>query len=703
MSLKYEVTDMNPLPLQVEPVLELTDDEIFRVANCVRGLVIDAIEASQSGHPGAPLGLADIASVLFWDVMRYQPHHPDWCSRDRLVLSNGHASMLLYACLHMAGYDISLEDLKRFRQIGSKAAGHPEYGVCPGVETTTGPLGQGFANAVGMALAQRILASRFPPDERGFSPATGRVFVICSDGDLMEGISSEALQLAGAWELGNLVAIYDKNGVTIDGRTDLSWIEDVRARFSANGWRVFEVNGHDISDMRRLFASVGLMADDCQNRCPSLVIASTVIGFGNPSRAGSHRAHHGSFGSKECAETKRALGLDPSQSFEIPLSIDSLLEQMKLDKERQFDAWSEEYESWRARNHDAAECWDGLHCKSPNQPPLSLSGSHEQKTNRFGYPPSIADFCGETITSMAKTNGRLIGGSADLSMSSSSSIVGGEFLRDELGLHYAQARNIHFGVREHAAAAIINGLTLHGAFQGYFSTFLAFSDYCRPAIRMAALMKLPSIFYFTHDSVLLGPDGPTHQPIEHLWSLRLIPNVKVVRPADAMETSVAWEVATKDTGGPTIIAATTKPLPPIERQPHFDPQHIRRGGYVLVENHLARVSLCATGSEVSLAIEVMKDLHELGIESRVVSLPCLELFQSQSTQYRQQVLRDGRGIPVVIIEAGVTLPWYRFLCHGDLAIGIDEFGVSASWADVAPRFGLTSKQIIVRLRDHFGY
>jgi transketolase len=680
----------------------LTTPELAQVASTIRGMAMDMVATAANGHAGAPLGLADVASVMFFDVLRFDPVDPTWHARDRFILSNGHASALLYACLHLAGYRISLDDLRRFRQLNSVTAGHPEFGLCPGVEVTTGPLGQGFATAVGIAMAQRLLAGRFPSDASGFTPATGRTFVICSDGDLMEGVSSESLQLAGAWGLGNLVAIYDSNGVTIDGCTSNSWVEDVAAKFQANQWRVLDVFGNDLTAIRSLLNEVATYADVSENCRPTLVIANTTIAFGSPKRAGSHTAHWGPLDPEEDRQARIAFGLPDDSSFYISESLSELLQARAQQQTKRAKQWQEGLAMWRQRNPVFSENWDA-HFEPPQFSPEQQRELIVRITQAEGEVRSINEHCGNALNVIAEYNVRLVGGSADLAGSTSSPIRSAPFVRDETGMDFSSARNIHLGVREHAGAAIANGLTLHRGFQGFLSSFLAFSDYCRPAIRMAALMRIPSIFYFTHDSVLLGPDGPTHQPIEHLWSLRLIPNLKLFRPADAAEAAIAWKIAAEARipSGPMVIAASPKPLPVIRRPQGFDYALLAHGGYVLAEQENAHLTLAATGSEVTLAIETRQFLFESGILVRIVSLPCLELFAEQPAEYQASVLRPRQDMPLVTLEAGSTAPWHKYLTTRDLAIGIDEFGVTASWADIAPHFGLTGPQVAKQIIRHF--
>ena len=682
-----------PIPTPTETPEPYLATDLKLIAATLRGMVADMVEAAGNGHAGGPLGLADVAAVLFWNVLRYDPTRPLWPARDRFILSNGHASALLYACLHLAGFGLSVSDLKRFRQLGSSTPGHPELGACPGVEMTTGPLGQGFATAVGIALGQRLLAHRFPPDETGFTPADGRTFVVCSDGDLMEGVTSEAVQLAGCWGLGNLVVIYDCNEVTIDGPTRISWGEDVPARFAANGWRTVTTSGHDLIALCEVLGNASQHADDPANDRPTLVVARTTIGrLGGP-KAGSHTAHWGPLGPDEIRRMKSTIGLDPEKSFDVPDELAERLRRRAWQMTAAVDGWYDSFVSWRDRNPADAVRWGAYLA----QPALGEVGAQEVASALSDAPTlcSINELCGMSLNAVALRVDRLVGGSADLAGSTHAAILSAPYIRDAGGARFRDGRNIHFGVREHAGAAIVNGLTLHGGFQGFFTTFLAFSDYCRPAIRLAALMRLPSIFYFSHDSVLLGPDGPTHQPVEHIWSLRLIPNVRLFRPADAVEVANAWQYAvdSRIPSGPVVIVATPKPLPRLRRPPNFDPNTINRGGYVLNEDPEAHVTLCATGSEVQLAVEACVLLASSGIRARVASLPCLELFNEQTKEYREEVLRGHRGLLVVTIEAGVTGPWYQYLNAGDLAIGIDEFGTSASWADIAPRFGLTPEQI----------
>ena len=652
-------------------------------ANAIRALAIDAVQQANSGHPGMPLGMADAAYVLWTRFLKHNPGDPHWPNRDRFVLSAGHGSMLLYALLHLTGYDLSLDDLKQFRQWGSRTPGHPEYHETPGVEMTTGPLGQGFAAAVGMAIAERWLATRF--NRAGFPIVDHYTYVIASDGDLMEGISHEAASLAGHLRLGKLIVLYDSNDISLVGPTKLSWSENVADRFAAYGWQVLYADGHNMSSVALALAEA--IADDQR---PSLIITRTVIGYASP-RAGSHKAHGEPLGVEGVKLTKEALGWPTEPAFYVPLEVYEhmhLAAEVGEGRQREWEAMLNRY---RASYPDLAAEWDLLqegglpanwHTALPVFPP-----DPKAKGTRVAS--------GAVLQALAPILPGLLGGSADLHTSDFTYLEGfGSISGDNF-----QARNLHFGVREHAMGAILNGMALHGGIIPYGGTFLVFSDYMRPSIRLAALMKLRVIYVFTHDSIGVGEDGPTHQPVEHLVALRAIPNVLVVRPADANEVAMAWRLALQRTDGPTAIILSRQNVPTLDRSGLGAAEGVLRGGYILRDAESAQALIIATGSEVGVALAAADQLEAEGIAVRVVSMPCRELFDQQEAGYREKVLPSS--IPVrVAIEAGRSLGWERYVgCEGTI-IGVDRFGASAPFQRIYAEFGLTAERIVAAVKQH---
>jgi transketolase len=653
-------------------------------ANAIRALAIDATNAANSGHPGAPMGLADIGVVLFADVLRFDPDDPGWPNRDRLVLSNGHASMWLYSLLHLAGYDLPVEELKRFRQLGSKTPGHPEYGLTPGVETTTGPLGQGFGNAVGLALGARMAKARFNNDASNHLLFSHRVYCVLGDGCMMEGISGEAASLAGHLGLSELVAIYDDNGITIDGSTDIAFTEDVEARFVAYGWNVLRVDGHDQEAIRATFKQA-----QAEQAKPTLIIARTHIGFGSPGRQDSPKAHGEPLGAEEGARTKQALGWSGAP-FEVPEVARDVFRPARERGAAERASWYAQLESRRATDQDFSHLWQSYWSSSDDKENQSLVEAALSATrDASGATRSLGNLA---LNALAKVIPSLVGGSADLAASNKTVIKDSAFVDAQSGI----GRNIHFGVREHAMGAVVNGLALYGAFLPFGATFLTFSDYMRPAIRLSALMRLRSLWVFTHDSIGLGEDGPTHQPIEHLWALRLIPGLTVWRPADGIETAMSWTYAAREgLSSPHALILSRQDVVKLSRPEDFDPATIWRGGYVLVEAELPKVVIMATGTEVGLALEVSSVLNDRNIGVRVVSMPSVERFLAQEASYRAQIL--PKDVLTVSIEAGRTGPWKMFTGTEGLQFGVDTFGESAPIADLYAHFGLTADAIADRI------
>jgi transketolase len=654
----------------------------------IKFLAADAVEKARSGHPGAPMGMADMAFILWTEYLRFDPEVPGWQNRDRFVLSAGHASMLLYALLHLCGYDLPLAELRRFRQLGSRTPGHPERGRTPGVEVTTGPLGQGFGNGVGLALAQRMMRARFPEAPELLDH---RVFGIVSDGDLMEGVASEAASLAGHWRLGNLTYLYDSNGISIEGPTGIAFCEDVGRRFEAYGWQVQHVNGHSHEEVRSALA-----AAVAENERPSLIIARTTIGQGSPTKEGTAKAHGEPLGPEELRRAKEAAGWPLEPPFHVPQEVRAFFDARVAEKRRDRTAWDGRLADFRRRHPEAAARWD-RHWTDPV--PAGLDESLANAASREGL--ATRAHSGRTIQVAAAAVPSLVGGSADLDPSTVTAIRDGgdvapEGFRCGAPVDFA-GRTLHFGVREHAMGAVVNGLAASGCFIPYGSTFLIFSDYMRPSIRLAALSGLHSIFVFTHDSVFVGEDGPTHQPVEQAASLRLIPNLDVWRPADGLETAMAWAAAIGRADGPSALLLTRQKLAPVERSADFDRSLVARGGYVLAEAEggAPDVSIVATGSEVPLALSARGLLIEEGVRVGVVSMPCIERFRAEPADYRATVLPpDGR---CVALEAGCVDSLGALLGRNSLLIGLDHFGASAPAEALAREFGFTPDSVAARI------
>lgn len=655
---------------------------VERAVHTIRMLSVDGVEKANSGHPGTPMALADVAFEIFTRHLRYDPTDPSWPDRDRFVLSCGHASMLLYSMLHLAGYDLPMAELQRFRQWGSKTPGHPEVHHTPGVELTTGPLGQGISSAVGMAASIKMLAGRF--NSHG-AVATARVFGLCSDGDLMEGVSAEASSLAGHLGLDNLIFVYDDNKITIDGDTSLAFSEDVGKRYEAYGWFVQHIDGHDHPQIQ-----AALDAAVAQHEKPSLIVARTHIGIGSP-KQDSEKAHGEPLGEKAIAATRAAIGW-PEQAFFVPEEVRALFAERAEEGRREHAAWRAVIDHFNATTRGVADQYQRIMAREiPGDLFEQLCKAAPTKDAATRAQAGVIE---QRAAALVPS---LVGGSADLNPSTKTFIEGSPALKkgDFSG------RNIHFGIREHAMGAFLNGVAVSDGFIPFGSTFLVFSDYMRPAIRLAALCNLRSIFVFTHDSVYLGEDGPTHQPVEHFAALRAIPNVDLVRPCDALECAMAWAHAIEREGGPTVLALSRQKLANIPRPDGFDNQLMRRGAYIIADavGQLTMV-LIATGSEVEVAIGVKKILEAEGERVRVVSAPCWSLFERQDAAYRDGVL--PRGVRRVAIEIGVSLSWQGVVGEGGVVIGHDAFGASAPDKVLQKEFGFTPEAVAQRIRAALG-
>ncbi|WP_439650384.1 transketolase [Microtetraspora malaysiensis] len=675
--------------------LEWTDLD-RRAVDVVRALAMDAVEKAGSGHPGTAMSLAPAAYLLFQRVLRHDPCDAKWAGRDRFVLSCGHSSLTLYIQLYLSGYGLGLEDLKALRQWGSLTPGHPEYGHTVGVETTTGPLGQGIGNAVGMAMAARRERGLFDPDAApGTSPFDHMIWCIASEGDIEEGISHEVSALAGHQKLGNLAVVFDSNHISIEDDTQIALSEDIAKRYEAYGWQVLEVDwtatGEYKEDVQALYDA--LEAARAETDRPTFIKLRTIIGWPAPNKQNTGKIHGAALGDAEVAATKRVLGLDPEQTFQVPADVlDHAREVVTRGRELRAE-WDKGYQSWRADNPERAELFDRISARH-------LPNGWSKALPSFEVGSSIATrkASGEVLSALAPVLPELWGGSADLADSNNTTMKGEpSFIPDEYQTHEfpgnKYGRTLHFGIREHGMGAILNGIALHNGTRPYGGTFLVFSDYMRPAVRLAALMKLPVTYVWTHDSIGLGEDGPTHQPIEHLWSLRAIPGLDVVRPADANETAAAWKVILEHTDRPAALALTRQNLPVYEGT--GDADRVARGGYILQDASTGQpaVVIIATGSEVELAVGARRILEEQGVPTRVVSMPCVEWFRAQDAAYQQSVLPPAVRARVAV-EAGISLGWHEFVGDAGAVLSLEHFGASAPYRTMFEQFGLTADRVV---------
>jgi transketolase len=650
--------------------------------NTIRTLAIDAVEKAKSGHPGMPMGAAPIAYLLYTRYMRYNPRNPDWANRDRFILSAGHGSMLLYSLLYLTGYDLSLDDLKKFRRLNSKTPGHPEYGHTPGVETTTGPLGQGFATGIGMAIAEKYLETYF--NRPSYKMFDYRIFGIVSDGDLMEGISAEAASLAGHLKLDNIIYVYDDNGITIDGKTSLAFSEDVGARFKAYGWMVQEADGNDITSI-----ATALEACIKQTRKPSLIRVKTTIGFGSTNKQNTAEVHGSPLGEEEIKLTKKAYGWDPDKEFYVPEEALNHFRQAVENGKIIDSEWNRKLKGYKDKYPKLSESLELFMKKSrpvdwEKIMPEFSPGNGKMATRKAS---------GKMLDVLNPAHPFLIGGSADLTPSNNTRPKTSQQFTSDNRL----GRYINYGVREHAMGAIMNGLAL-SRFRPYGGTFLVFSDYMRASIRIGALMGVPVIYVFTHDSVGLGEDGPTHQPIEHLAALRAIPNLTVIRPADANETALAWRMAIENKTGPTAIALTRQDIPIIDRVRYAPLENAEKGGYILADAENHKLIIIATGSEVFIALDTYEKLKKEKIPVRIVNLLSWEIFEKQSEEYKNMVLSPYIQTRLSI-EAGSSFGWSKYIGQAGASISIDRYGLSAPLGDVMKEFGFTVENVIKKAKE----
>ncbi len=660
----------------LDPELKQT---LSKVALAIRILSIDAVQKANSGHPGLPMGCAEIGAYLWGNVLRYNPKDPEWINRDHFILSAGHGSMLLYSCLYLSGYDVSLDDIKNFRQLHSKTPGHPESIETPGVETTSGPLGQGFANAVGQALALKMLAARFNTEKHKI--IDNKVFVLMGDGCVMEGITSEASSLAGHLQLNNLIAIYDANHVTLDGPLNDCCSEDTKMRYRSYGWDVLEVDGNDLDALHQIF----LEARHHQER-PCLVIAHTIIGKGSPHKAGTSKVHGSPLGPDEVKATKIALGA-PEEPFFVPQAVYDFFEKKQKEDTLQQKEWQEMFDAWAKAHPDKLKIFEAMKHKH-----LPADLETRLKDLKVTSPVAGRKASQDVLNKLADFLPQLCGGSADLSCSDLTMLEKYPLIAP----NSFEGRNIKFGVREFAMGAMATGMSETGMFTPFVGTFLTFSDYMRNAIRLASLMKMQVIYQFTHDSIFLGEDGPTHQPVEHFASLRAIPNLHVLRPGDANEVKMAW-IAALNYSGPSALLLSRQSLPELSKTNVSYSDGVGRGAYIIKkESGTPDYTLMATGSELHLAIDVAEALEKIGKHVRVISMPCWEIFEKQSPEYKESIMGGNLG-KRVSIEAGVEMGWHKYIGREGITISMSTFGASAPAGALAKEFGFTVESILDRI------
>lgn len=657
---------------------------IGQLASVLRALAADIVQKANSGHPGMPLGTADIASVLWSDFLLFNPDDPTWINRDRFILSAGHGSSLLYSLLHLFGYDVAMEDLKSFRQWGAGTAGHPEYGHLPGVECTTGPLGQGVAMGVGMALAEKMAAERF--NVEGYNIIDHNIYVLAGDGCLMEGVSAEASSLAGHLKLGNLTLLYDSNDITIEGNVNLAFSDDTKKRYESYGWKAYEADGHNIDEIFAVLQEASEYKD-----APKIIIFKTHIAFGAPTKHDKASSHGSPLGEAEIQAMKKALSLPENETFYIPDAVKSFCKGKVEEKKQKYLGWLKKFDEWRINYPEKAARLEKFMKKE-----LPEDLAERMIADLQCKPEATRVSSGSIIQKAAAEVDFMVGGSADLEPSvkchikSETSVLPGSY----------SGRNLHFGIREHAMGAIMNGIALYGMFVPYGATFLVFSDYMRGAVRLSALMGVQVVYIFTHDSIFLGEDGPTHQPIEHIPSLRLIPGLSVIRPADALETAAAWFYALKKKDGPTALILSRQNLKQLHKDPSIDDLNkASMGGYVMLDGgQNPDAVIMASGSEVSLAVAASELLYKDGVNIRVVSVPSVELFEKQSEDYKKSVVPDN--LPVIAVEASNSRDWDRFIKGRGFVIGMTSFGSSAPSEILAEKFGFTPEAIADKIRRY---
>ena len=645
------------------------------VANTIRGLSMDGVQAANSGHPGMPMGMADVAAVLWTQYLKHNPENPDWADRDRFVLSAGHGSMLIYSLLHLSGYDLPIEEIKNFRQWESKTPGHPEYGHTVGVETTTGPLGQGCGNAVGMAIAEEMLAARFNTEAKKI--VDHYTYVICSEGELEEGISNEVFSLAGNHGLGKMVVFYDENFISIEGDVRITYSDDVVKRMEAYGWHVQRVDGHNHAEI-----AAAIEAAQAETEKPSFIVCKTKIGFGSPNKEGTHDCHGAPLGEDEIILTKRALGISEEKFF-VPQEVRDLFAARLAEMKQTEAEWNTLFAEWQTENADLAAQWD-IHMTQ------EIPDDLVEKMPVFDKALATRVASGKVLQELAKELPFLVGGSADLAGSNMT------HLNDysDIGKGTFEGRNFHYGVREIGMGAIMNGIQVHGGFRIYGATFLVFADYVRPTLRVAALMNLPVIYVLTHDSFWVGEDGPTHQPIETIASLRMMPNVTVLRPSDPKETGCAWIAALKNTSGPSVLCLTRQNLEVLDRSTYNMDGQLAKGAYTIFQSGEGTPDLLmiATGSEVKTTLDAAEKLGAEGTNVRVVAMPSRELFEAQDEAYQSDVMADG-CTKRMVVEAGTSFGWEKYIGRTGATVCKNTFGASAPGGLLAEKFGFTADNV----------
>ena len=643
------------------------------VANSVRTLAIDMVQKANSGHPGLPMGTAEIGALLFGEIMNYNPQDPKWINRDRFVLSAGHGSTMLYALLHLSGFGLTIDDLKGFRQLGSKTPGHPEYGFTVGVETTTGPLGAGFSNAVGIAIAERMLAAKLNTGNTKLIDHF--TYVLSGDGDMMEGITSEAASLAGHLGLGKLIVFYDDNGITIEGKTDLAFSESVGDRFKAYGWQVLKSDGYDIDEILKCVEE-----GKKEENKPTIIILKTVIGKGSPNLAGTSKIHGAPLGAEEIKATRKNLGIPEDKDFYVFPEAISFFEEKKKEQKKVYDKWQDNLKALKSSDSNFAALWD----KYMKEGGIKVD---DKALPEFKLDESVATrvASGNTLVKLCAAVPNLVGGSADLAPSNNTAVPdNGDFSKANRG-----GRTLRFGIREHAMGGIANGIILHGGLRSYCATFLVFSDYMRSTIRLAALMRIPTTFILTHDSIYVGEDGPTHQPVEHVESLRIIPNVRVIRPGDPQETVVAWQMAMEREDGPVALILTRQNLKVYEKKDSNWKSSMRKGAYLVKDaDGKPDVVVVASGSEVGLALEASALTNK---KVRIVSVPARELFEKQGKEYRNSLIPEG--VRVVVAECGVSTGWRGYVKDEKDILAVDKFGESGGYKEVAKKYGFSAENL----------
>lgn len=656
--------------------MKLSDTQLRRAANTIRFLAADGVQKANSGHPGMPMGMADCAAVLWLQYLTFNPRDPKWANRDRFVLSGGHGSMLLYSLLYLAGFDVTLDDLKSFRQWGSKTAGHPEYWAIPGIETTTGPLGQGFANAVGMAIAAKMTAARFnTPSHEIFGAHT--VYAFAGDGDIMEGVTQEAASLAGHLGLNNLIVFYDNNGITIEGSTSLAFSEDVAKRFQAMNWNTIAIDGHNYEQI-----ASAIEAARKEKERPTLILATTHIGYGAPEKQDTAEAHGAPLGVEEVKAAKRNLGW-PEDEFYVPEDVTALFKARVDELMKEYEQWTKKFQEWEKANPERAQEWHRRQARElPNNLEEELLASVAQAS---GATRSIS---GTVMQKIAELLPEFVGGSADLYPSTNTLLK----KKESIAKNAFSGANFHFGIREHGMGSILNGIALYGGFIPFGATFFVFSDYMRPPIRLAALMELPVVYVFTHDSIFVGEDGPTHQPVEQIVALRAIINLVNIRPCDAQEVALAWAYALRRKEGPTALLLTRQKVGTVQRERPLTKEEFNRGGYIVKKENGPKpdIVLVASGSEVPVALDAAAELAST-YSVRVVSMPSRELFLAQNQSYQQEIVpQDAR---VVVVEAARGMGWGDVFRQPLLVLGIERYGASAPEKVLAEKFGFTGKAV----------